>query len=293
MNSLRVVLLSSMLVAVGPRYAQATETRSSASAKAPQRADAAGGEQSSYEVSGRRYRVHATSDGYRERGIASWYGHPFDGRPTSSGEMYDMNKMTAAHPTLPIPTWVDVKNLANGKHIVVKVNDRGPFVGKRLIDLSFAAATALDMIKDGTARVEVRALPGPPPETTAGRRGKRDEAARSARERSNPAEGPRPLPAPPKPRPDSQARAGEGPPADAERLFVEAGKFTNRDDAVQLVDRLKAQGLMNAFVVTEDGRRKSSHRVRIGPLHDRAEVESMSERLRDLGAKHARSVAMR
>ena len=80
-----------------------------------------------YDEFGKRYHVLASSAGYRERGVASWYGHPFHGRPTSSGERYDMNEMTAAHTTLPLPTWVEVTNLDNGKRITVKVNDRGPF----------------------------------------------------------------------------------------------------------------------------------------------------------------------
>ncbi len=142
------VLLSSMLAVGCASGLQAAETRGSAS-KTPPRTQVAGGSPQSYEVLGKRYNVRASSDGYRERGTASWYGRPFDGRPTSSGEMYDMNELTAAHPTLPIPTWVEVTNLKNGKRVVVKVNDRGPFVGKRLIDLSYGAATALDMVRDG------------------------------------------------------------------------------------------------------------------------------------------------
>src|SRR3954452_18446245 len=152
-------LLSSMLAVGCVSDLQAAETRTPA-AKTPARTQAAGGSPRSYEVLGKRYNVRASSEGYLERGTASWYGHPFDGRPTSSGEMYDMNGLTAAHPTLPIPTWVEVTNLKNGKRVVVKVNDRGPFIGKRLIDLSHGAATALDMVRDGTAQVEVRALPG-------------------------------------------------------------------------------------------------------------------------------------
>ncbi|HZF27879.1 MAG TPA: septal ring lytic transglycosylase RlpA family protein [Gammaproteobacteria bacterium] len=309
------VLLSSTLLAGWTPDAQAARTR--APSTTPQRAEAAGGNPPSYDVFGKRYRVLASSNGYRESGVASWYGHPFDGRPTSSGEMYDMHEMTAAHRTLPIPTWVEVTNLTNGKRIVVKVNDRGPFVGKRVIDLSYAAATALDMVQDGTARVEVRALSGPPPpETTAGRR---DDRARTTTS-PKPAGGPEPTPS--KSPPDSSRRAADGGsvasagarsqppakrqriaeperpaererPAEQARLFAEAGKFTKRDDAVQLVDNLKAQGVVNAFVVTEDGRRRSSHRVRVGPLPDAAEVESMNDWLRRLGAKHSRSVAMR
>jgi rare lipoprotein A len=150
------------------------------------------------------------------------------------------------------------------------VNDRGPFVGRRLIDVSYAAARALDMVRDGTARVEVRALDGPLSERPTGA----------------------PL-APPKSRPISPEPPAEPPRlAESERLFAEAGRFKNREDAVELVHTLNAEGFLNAFVVTEDRRRKSLHRVRIGPLHDAAEVESISDRLRELGARHAHSVAM-
>lgn len=114
-----------------------------------------------YEVFGKRYYVLDTSDGFSERGIASWYGRDFHGKATSSGEIYDMRAMTAAHKTLPIPTWVEVTNLTNGRRIIVKVNDRGPFVDGRVIDLSQRAAEELDMIRDGTARVQVRALGAP------------------------------------------------------------------------------------------------------------------------------------
>jgi len=116
-----------------------------------------------YEVSGQRYFVLAVADGYLERGVASWYGPTFHGGNTSSGEPYDMYAMTAAHKTLPLPTYVRVTNLRNGRSVVVRVNDRGPFVANRLIDLSYTAAAKLDMIREGTTLVEVRALtPGVP-----------------------------------------------------------------------------------------------------------------------------------
>jgi rare lipoprotein A len=116
-----------------------------------------------YEVLGRRYYVLAAADGYLERGVASWYGPTFHGGNTSSGEPYDMYGMTAAHKTLPLPTYARVTNLRNGRSVVVRINDRGPFVANRLIDLSYTAAAKLDMIRDGTTLVEVRALiPGVP-----------------------------------------------------------------------------------------------------------------------------------
>jgi len=111
-----------------------------------------------YDVLGRRYSVLASADGYVERGVASWYGPTFHGVNTSSGEPYDMYAMTAAHKTLPLPTYARVTNLRNGRSIVVRINDRGPFVANRLIDLSYTAASKLDMVREGTTLVEVKAL---------------------------------------------------------------------------------------------------------------------------------------
>ncbi len=116
------------------------------------------GNPESYVVFGKRYYVLDSSKNYVEKGIASWYGTKFHGRRTSSGETYDMYAMTAAHKTLPLPTYVQVKNLNNGKYIIVKVNDRGPFHENRIIDLSYTAAIKLDIIKKGTGLVEVRSI---------------------------------------------------------------------------------------------------------------------------------------
>jgi rare lipoprotein A len=111
-----------------------------------------------YKILGRRYVVLATADGYLERGVASWYGPTFHGESTSNGEKYDMYAMTAAHKTLPLPCYARVTNLRNGRSIVVRINDRGPFVANRLIDLSYTAASKLDMLREGTTLVEVKAL---------------------------------------------------------------------------------------------------------------------------------------
>ena len=116
------------------------------------------GNPSSYVVFGKRYYVMDSSKGYVEEGIASWYGTKFHGRRTSSGETYDMYAMTAAHKTLPLPTYVRVTNLNNNKFVILKVNDRGPFHENRIIDLSYTAAIKLDIIKNGTGLVEVRAI---------------------------------------------------------------------------------------------------------------------------------------
>lgn len=114
-----------------------------------------------YEVFGETYAILDSAEGYEEVGLASWYGREFAGRPTSSGEIFDPNGLTAAHRSLPLSTWVEVKNLENGKTVVLRVNDRGPFVDtdRRIIDVSYGAARLLGLIAPGTAQVEVRALP--------------------------------------------------------------------------------------------------------------------------------------
>lgn len=111
-----------------------------------------------YDTLGQRYFVMQSAAGYVERGVASWYGPGFHTINTSNGEPYDMYGMTAAHKTLPLPAYVQVTNLTNGRSVVVRVNDRGPFKAGRIIDLSYTAAAKLDMLRAGTALVEVRAL---------------------------------------------------------------------------------------------------------------------------------------
>lgn len=215
-----------------------------------------------YDVLGKRYHVLPTSAGYVERGVASWYGRDFHGLSTSSGERYDMNAMTAAHTTLPLPTWVEVTNLENGKRVVVKVNDRGPFVKNRLIDLSFAAAKALDMVGTGTTRVEVRAVAPPA------------DAFRAAA-------------------PVVATASPESAPAQAapvERMFLQVGAFAQQENAERLVARLRASGFANPTLVTQpdDGRRL--HRVWLGPVRDSVEYDALDARLRSIGVSNARLV---
>lgn len=116
------------------------------------------GNPDTYQVNGKRYDVMTSATGYRMRGLASWYGTKFHAKRTSSGEHYDMYALTAAHRTLPLPTYVRVKNLSNGKTAIVKVNDRGPFHSDRILDLSYGAAVKLGIFPKGTALVEIEAL---------------------------------------------------------------------------------------------------------------------------------------
>jgi rare lipoprotein A len=200
-----------------------------------------------YDVAGKRYFVLAIADGYLERGVASWYGPTFHGGYTSSGEPYDMYAMTAAHKTLPLPTYVRVTNLRNGRNVVVRVNDRGPFVANRLIDLSYTAAAKLDMIREGTTLVEVQALtPGVP---------------------------------------DVLTRSVESPPP---TLYVQAGAFADQQNAERLLGRLKASGLMNAFVALPLEGKSRLYRVRLGPVGSVAEFDALAARLAALGISDAR-----
>ena len=116
------------------------------------------GNKSPYTVLGKSYTILDDVSGYRERGIASWYGSKFNGRKTSNGEIFDLYLATAAHKTLPIPCYAKVTNLNNGKTVIVRVNDRGPFHSERLIDLSYGAAVKLGYMEQGTAPVEVEVL---------------------------------------------------------------------------------------------------------------------------------------
>tara|TARA_R110002111_G_scaffold153213_4_gene219970 strand:- start:11274 stop:12128 length:855 start_codon:yes stop_codon:yes gene_type:complete len=120
-----------------------------------------GGNPASYTVFGKRYYVMDSSHGFTQRGTASWYGTKFHGNKTSNGETYDMYAMTAAHKSLPLPSYVEVTNLSTGKKIIVRVNDRGPFHGGRIIDLSYAAAAKLGTLKKGTSTVEIRVVSPP------------------------------------------------------------------------------------------------------------------------------------
>ena len=212
-----------------------------------------------YDALGRRYFVLATADGYDERGVASWYGPTFHGGSTSSGEAYDMYGMTAAHKTLPLPTYARVTNLANGRSVVVRINDRGPFVANRIIDLSYTAAAKLDMLRDGTAMVEVRALTAGSPEVP-------PEIAAIA-----------PPPPPPPPR------------SAAPLLYVQTGAFADPANAERELGRLQAAGLASTFVIPPLAG-SQLYRVRIGPVGSVAEFDALAARLASLGIPDARLV---
>ncbi len=230
------------------------------------------GNPASYEVFGRRYFVLPSAAGYVERGTASWYGPGFHAARTSSGEAYDMYAMSAAHKTLPIPVYARVTNLRNGRSVVVRINDRGPFVGDRLIDLSYTAAAKLDMLRDGTAPVEVRVLggaAGQPPPVAAPQAATAPQAAAA------------PMPAEPASATDPATQAAPA------RTSIQAGAFSSAANAAALVARLARAGIGNAGVRNSIVRGMPRFVVRIGPLADSIEVEDMLERLRLAGVTGA------
>ena len=202
------------------------------------------GNHSPYEVFGKKYHVLPSSNGYHEKGIASWYGSKFHGRRTSSGEPYDMHLATAAHKSLPLPTYAEVTNLDNGRKVIVKINDRGPFKDDRLIDMSYGAALRLDMTGTGTARVDVRVIDvsgeEPVVSTTA-------------------------YPAP--------ATAYD------DEILLQAGAYGKRHGAEQLTVQLKRAGIQPVSIKRADG----LFRVWLGPYNSQSVVESVINQVVELG----------
>ena len=206
------------------------------------------GNPDSYVVFGKRYHVMESSQGFNEKGIASWYGTKFHGRLTSSGEPYDMYKMTAAHKNLPIPTYVEVVNLKNQRRTVVRVNDRGPFHGNRIIDLSYAAATKLGILGEGTGLVQIRALtPGEPISTPP------QLASTTESVSSNPI------------------------------LFVQIGAFSSRFNANRLRQRVSNSLSEQIRIQATESNGNAIYRVQVGPLPDVDKVDLVTAQLTGLG----------
>lgn len=218
------------------------------------------GNKTPYTVLGKTYHVmpeHKIAS-YEAEGKASWYGKKFHGHKTSNGERYDMYKMTAAHRTLPIPSYVKVTNLDNGKTVVVRVNDRGPFHKSRIVDVSYAAAAKLDMIRSGTARVKVEAVE---PETT--------RLASSE-------------PAVSKQAPLHQKLAGATPhiqpallPKPNASTYLQVGAFRSQDSAMALRSQLSS---ITSHPINVDNL-QGLFKVRIGPLDKTADVHALSQTL--------------
>ncbi len=259
------------------------------------------GNRSPYTVLGKSYHVMKSAKGYVERGIASWYGEKFHGRATSSMEAYDMYQFSAAHKTLPLPAYARVTNLENGRSIVVKVNDRGPFHENRLIDLSYAAAIKLGMHVQGTAKVEVRALqPG-------------DKAIPVAPKMEPIVQVKPPMkaePAPPPTAPTLPAKTEPAKPAAPEapvasapaanapvaapktgRFWLQAGSFGEQGNAQRLVQKLQAATLAHVDVQQAQANGRTVYRVRVGPFDSREAAQPAAQKILDEGLGNPTFVA--
>lgn len=201
------------------------------------------GNPSSYTVRGKTYHLLKDASGYRATGLASWYGKKFHGRRTSSGEPYDMYAMTAAHKTLPLPTWVRVTNLDNGKSVVVKVNDRGPFHAGRIIDLSYTAASKLDVLGRGTAPVEVVAIASGQTQ---------EKTARLLYSSQFP-------------------------------TWVQVGAYSREDNARQLQQRMQELAGMVGKIRPLDQMSGRIYRVWLGPVNDAMQLQHLGEKLPEWG----------
>jgi rare lipoprotein A len=210
------------------------------------------GNKSPYDVLGETYKVLPSCSGYVERGLASWYGNKFHGYMTSNFEKYDMYAYTAANKTLPLPCYVRVTNLENGKSAVVRVNDRGPFAPNRIVDLSYVAAVKLGVWPKGTAMVEVRSIDQDHPE-------RRPEPARETVVAGTPQKTPKP------------------------GLYLQVGAFADASNAERAASQVRAAKLGDVRIVESTVNGKSLRRVRLGPLRDADEADRLAPKLRNLG----------
>lgn len=214
---------------------------------------------SPYRVLGKDYTPMQDGRHYREEGDASWYGTKFHGQKTANGELYDLYGMTAAHKTLPLPTYVQVTNLENGRKVVLRVNDRGPFYSDRIIDLSYAAARKLGFAEKGTARVRVEGI---------------DPVV--WHQQRNPAYLVTAQAAEPEPAVASAAI----PTRMAGDLYLQVGAFSSVQSAERLRAQLQDQTASPVFLSVTDNASGTLHRVRIGPLSSQDQAQQLADRLR-------------
>ncbi len=263
------------------------------------------GNRTPYLVLGKTYNVLPSPKGYVERGVASWYGTKFDGRPTSNFEAYDMYKFSGAHRTLPLPSYARVTNLDNGRSVIVRINDRGPFHEGRLIDLSYAAAVKLGVTGKGTAPVEVRAVEpgddaGPPPVAQALVPAKSPDGVPAGGTRiaavvvaqvdssaagsipsktrtNNPPASASSTPLPP--------ASWQSYPSDADTGMLQLGSFGERANADRLVQRLQQAGIAGASVRETQVDARPLWRVVIDGI-DSLRAAALVERIESLGLGH-------
>nr|CAA6816073.1 MAG: Endolytic peptidoglycan transglycosylase RlpA [uncultured Thiotrichaceae bacterium] len=234
--------------------------------------DAAGscGNEPVYTLNGQSYQVLGSAAGYRQQGVASWYGAEFQGSQTAGCEIFDMNGFTAAHRTLPLPSVVRVRNLQNGKSVIVRVNDRGPFDSNGLIQLSFAAANTLGMTRGSrVAKVSVEALSG-------------KGAAVPKRVVTKPASGSAPVGLAKKPN-RAQVAAIQKAKRSGKSFFVVVKNYREQSEALDMFVRLTSVGLNKTEMASAVSRGERLHQVRVGPLYTQDQIDNVRDTLESNG----------
>jgi rare lipoprotein A len=187
---------------------------------------------------------------YLKQGIASWYGPRFHGKKTATGEIFDMYAMTAAHKTLPIPSYAQITNLENQRSVIVRINDRGPFVGNRVLDLSYAAAKKLDLHKEGTGAVEIKALSP-------------DQAL-----------------------PQLQKAAAK----QKKNVYLQIGTFGSQKKALKLQNKIASHHLPQPEILSSTYKESTLYKVQIGPIKSTASADKLNEQLAKIGIKYTQFV---
>ncbi|MBS0582161.1 MAG: septal ring lytic transglycosylase RlpA family protein [Proteobacteria bacterium] len=235
------------------------------------------GNKSPYEVLGKSYSVLPNASGYVERGIASWYGNKFHGYTTSNFEKYDMYAFSAAHKTLPLPSYARVTNLDNGASVIVRVNDRGPFAENRVIDLSYVAAIKLGIWQKGTGLVEVRAIDPEHPERDLAARGPARPSSPAAATATAAGAGASPS------RGDARIAAASPEKIHKPALYLQVGAYSDQANAERAAETLRGARLGAVRVVEGAANGRAVRRVRIGPLRDADEADALAPKVRALG----------
>lgn len=207
------------------------------------------GNPTSYVVNGKRYYVKLDAQDHNETGLASWYGTKFHGNLTSSGEPYDMYQMTAAHKSLPLPSYVSVTNLENDRHIIVKVNDRGPFVEGRIIDLSYAAAQKLEIVRNGTAKVAIKVLAAPDTNIQGAATNGQDTLQHGI----------------------------------ARTYYIQLGAFSEIGNAERFKKQLTLQSIEPTLIKSYSDDDGDLHKVQVGPMQSIEDLQSIESQLTELG----------
>jgi rare lipoprotein A len=207
---------------------------------------------------GKTYYVKNSAIGFDERGIASWYGTKFNGQYTSTRQRYNLYAMTAAMKTIPIPTFVEVTNLQNGRHVIVEVNDRGPFDANRLIDLSYAAAGKLDMLQKGTALVEVKTI-----NPTVWNGDANEQLQKQAPELKHPGQP---------------------------ELYIQVGAYSNELNAEKVLAEMRHDILQPSRIETSQTSTHPVYRVQVGPLKSIDISDLVAKRLRHIGYENTMAI---